>query len=53
MECTDDNFLLQEVEKPMRRGAMLGLVLTNQEVLVENVKLKHSLGCSDHEMGDP
>ncbi|PKU28776.1 glycerol kinase [Limosa lapponica baueri] len=26
------------------------LVLTNKEGLVENVKLKGSLGCSDHEM---
>jgi len=34
----------------MRRGAMLDLVLTNKEGLVGNVKLKGSLGCSDHEM---
>ncbi|GAB0182327.1 hypothetical protein GRJ2_000698000 [Grus japonensis] len=34
----------------MRRGAMLDLVLTNKEELVRNVKLKGSLGCSDHEM---
>ncbi|GAB0177124.1 hypothetical protein GRJ2_000177600 [Grus japonensis] len=29
---------------------MLDLVLTNKEVLVGNVKLKGSLGCSGHEM---
>ncbi|GAB0184567.1 hypothetical protein GRJ2_000922000 [Grus japonensis] len=29
---------------------MLDLVLTNKESLVGNVKLKGSLGCSDHEM---
>ena len=29
---------------------MLDLVLTNKEGLVGNVKLKGSLGCSDHEM---
>ncbi|KAJ7422120.1 hypothetical protein WISP_39421 [Willisornis vidua] len=29
---------------------MLDLVLTNKEGLVENVKLKGSLGCSDNEM---
>ncbi|GAB0189068.1 mitochondrial enolase superfamily member 1 [Grus japonensis] len=34
----------------MRRGAILDLVLTNKEGLVRNVKLKGSLGCSDHEM---
>ncbi|PKU39914.1 rna-directed dna polymerase from mobile element hypothetical protein [Limosa lapponica baueri] len=50
LECIDDNFLLQVVEEPMRRGAVLGLVLTNKEGLVGNVKLKGNLGCSDHEM---
>ncbi|GAB0183357.1 mitochondrial enolase superfamily member 1 [Grus japonensis] len=34
----------------MRRVAMLDLVLANKEGLVENVKLKGSLGCSVHEM---
>ena len=28
---------------------MLDLVLTNEEVLVGSVKIKGSLGCSDHE----
>ncbi|MCQ4179366.1 hypothetical protein FK518_27770, partial [Klebsiella pneumoniae] len=50
LECVDDNFLLQVIEEPMRRGAMLDLVLTNKEGLVGNVELKGSLGCSDHEM---
>ncbi|GAB0181349.1 hypothetical protein GRJ2_000600200 [Grus japonensis] len=50
LECVNDNFLLQVIEEPMRRGAMLDLVLTNKEGLVGNVKLKGSLGCSDHEM---
>ncbi|GAB0208302.1 hypothetical protein GRJ2_003295900 [Grus japonensis] len=50
LECIDDNFLLQVTEEPMRRGAMLDLVLTNKKGLVGNVKLKGSLGCSDHEM---
>ncbi|GAB0205350.1 hypothetical protein GRJ2_003000600 [Grus japonensis] len=48
--CVDDNFLLQVIEEPMRRGAMLELVLTNKEGLVGDVKLKGSLGCSDQEM---
>ncbi|GAB0189066.1 mitochondrial enolase superfamily member 1 [Grus japonensis] len=34
----------------MRRGAILNLVLTNKEGLVGDVKLKGSLGCSDHEI---
>ncbi|GAB0208907.1 hypothetical protein GRJ2_003356400 [Grus japonensis] len=50
LECVNDNFLLQVTEEPTRRGAMLDLVLPNKEGLVGNVKLKGSLGCSDHEM---
>ena len=50
LECVDGNFLLQVIEEPARRGAMLDLVLTNKEGLVGSVKLKVSLGCSDHEM---
>ncbi|GAB0204924.1 hypothetical protein GRJ2_002958000 [Grus japonensis] len=50
LECVDDNFLLQVIEEPTRRGAMLDLVLTSKEGLVGDVKLKGSLGCSDHEM---
>ncbi|GAB0176082.1 hypothetical protein GRJ2_000073400 [Grus japonensis] len=50
LECIDDNFLLQVNEEPTRRGAMLDLVLNNKEELVGNVKLKGSLGCSNHEM---
>jgi len=34
----------------MRRGALLDLVLTNKEGLVEDVQDGGSLGCSDHEM---
>ncbi|GAB0178933.1 hypothetical protein GRJ2_000358600 [Grus japonensis] len=50
LECVDDNFLLQVIEEPTRRGAMLDLILTNKEGLVGDVKLKGSLDCSDHEM---
>ncbi|TRZ10047.1 hypothetical protein HGM15179_017058 [Zosterops borbonicus] len=49
-EYVDDNFLLQVIEEPTRRDAMLDLVLANKKGLVGNVKLKGSLGCSDHEM---
>ncbi|GAB0204609.1 hypothetical protein GRJ2_002926500 [Grus japonensis] len=48
LKCVDDNCPLQE--EPTRRGAMLDLVLTKKEGLVGNVKLKGSLGYSDHEM---
>ncbi|KAK4818694.1 hypothetical protein QYF61_017915 [Mycteria americana] len=42
--------LVLVIEEPRRRGAVLDLALTNKEGLVGNVKLKGSLGCSDHEM---
>ncbi|GAB0206583.1 mitochondrial enolase superfamily member 1 [Grus japonensis] len=35
LECVDDNFLLQGIEEPTRRGAMLDLILTNKEGLNE------------------
>ncbi|GAB0203837.1 hypothetical protein GRJ2_002849300 [Grus japonensis] len=50
LECVDDNFLLQVIEEPTRRGATLDLILTNKEGLIGDIKLKGSLGCSDHEM---
>jgi len=50
LQSTDDNFLMQVVEEPMRRGALLDLKLTNKEGLVEDVKVGDSLSCSDHEM---
>ncbi|GAB0179465.1 hypothetical protein GRJ2_000411800 [Grus japonensis] len=50
LECIDDNFLLQGIKELTRRGAVLDLVLTNKEGLVGDMKLKGSLGCSDHEM---
>jgi len=50
LERVEDNFLLQMIEEPTKRGAILDLVLTNKEGLVGNVKVKGSLGCSGHEM---
>jgi len=47
-ECIDSNFPIQ-VREPIRRDALLGLILANEGV-VGNVKAKGSLGCSDHEM---
>ncbi|PKU48684.1 glycerol kinase [Limosa lapponica baueri] len=50
LECVNDNFLLQMIEEPTKKGAVLDLVLTNKEGLVGNVKFKGSLGCSDDKM---
>jgi len=46
----DYNFCLQVIAEPMRRHAMLDLVLSHREGLVGNVKLKGNLGCSAYEM---
>ncbi|PKU47503.1 hypothetical protein llap_2145 [Limosa lapponica baueri] len=48
LQCTDDNFLTQLVEEPSRREALLDPVLTNEEGLVEDIKVEGNLGCSDH-----
>lgn len=50
LQIIDDNFLMQVVEEPIRKGVLLDLVLTNQEGLVEDMKVGGSLGFSDHEM---
>jgi len=50
LQIISDNFLMQVVEEPTRKGALLDLVLTNKEGLVEDVKAGGRLGCSDHEM---
>jgi len=50
LQSIDDNFLMQVVEEPTRKGALLDLALTNKEGLVEDVKVGGSLGCSDHKM---
>lgn len=50
LECVDDNFFLQVMQKPLRRSAMMDFVLTNKEGLVGNVKLKGSLSFSGQEL---
>lgn len=45
-----ENFLLQVIQEPARRGVMLDLVLSKKEKLVGKVKPRDSLGCSDHGM---
>jgi len=49
-QSTDDNLLMQVVEEPTRRGALLDLVTVNKDGLAEDVKAGGSLGCSDHAM---
>jgi len=50
LQSIEDNFLMQMVEKLMRRGTLMDLVLTKKEGLVEDVKVGGSLSCIDHEM---
>jgi len=38
------------MDKPMRRGMLLDLVLRNKEELIEDMKDGGSLGCNDCEM---
>lgn len=45
MQCTNDKFLAKVIKEPIRKGALLDLMCTNEEEMV-----KSSLGCSDHEM---
>jgi len=50
LQSNNDNFLIQVVEEPTRKGALLDLVLTNKEGLAEDMKAGGRLGCSDPEM---
>ena len=50
LQCIDDNLLMQMVDEPIRGGALLDLVLTKKENLVEVRKVEVSLGCSNHEV---
>ena len=49
-QSINGNFLMQLVQEPTRKGALLDFALTNKEGLVEDVKVGGRLGCSDHEM---
>jgi len=50
LQSIDDNFLMQVVQEPTKKGALLDLVLTNKEGLVEDVKAGGRLVYRDHEM---
>jgi len=49
-ECVEDNFLMQLVSEPTRRGNSLDLLFTNREGLVGDMVVRGHLGLSDHEM---
>lgn len=44
LECIDDNFLAQVIEKMMKGGAFLDLKIITNDELVRNVKAGGSLG---------
>ncbi|GAB0206625.1 mitochondrial enolase superfamily member 1 [Grus japonensis] len=46
----NDNFLVQVLKEPMRKGALLDLLLVNREGLVGEVAIGGRLGHSDHEV---
>ena len=48
LESIDNNFLVQVLDTPTRGEALLDLVLTNVEEIVKYIKIRASLGCSDH-----
>lgn len=50
LQYTEDNFLMQVMEEPMRRGALLDIVFTNKEGLVGDVKAGSRLGCSNQKV---
>lgn len=52
LEHIHSNFLLQVNEEPVRRHALLDLILANKLGFTGDVKIKGSLCCSDHEMLD-
>jgi len=45
---TDDNFLVQILDRRTRQKAFLELVLASMEEIIRGVKIRSSLGCSDY-----
>ena len=48
INCLLDNFLTQVVQEPTRHTALLDLILTNDESIVDDIKVEENLGVSDH-----
>lgn len=53
LECVYGNFLLQVKDKPVRRGVLQIVIVTNNEGLLGDVKIKGRLGSSDREVVNP
>lgn len=45
LECIEDNFLIQVLDKLSRREVFLDLVLTNAEKLIKEMKIGDTLSC--------
>lgn len=52
LECIEDNFLVQALDKASRGLALLDLALTSAEDLIKVVKTGGSLGCIEHTLVD-
>lgn len=54
LKCTDENFPMKLIRKPMRGSTVLDPTLTPKEELIRHVNIMGSLGYSDHKIvGDP
>lgn len=47
LESTEDNFLVQALDRPTRGEVSLDLVLANAEEIIKEIEIGGSLGCSD------
>lgn len=50
LQIIDDKFLIQIMEKPMRRSVLLDLLPTNKAGLVGDLKTGNNFGCNGHEI---
>ena len=50
LKYTEENFLVQAIEGRTKKDAILDLISVDKEELFGNLKVRGSLGCSDHEM---
>ncbi|PKU47054.1 nedd4-binding protein 2-like 2 [Limosa lapponica baueri] len=48
LECIGDNFLSEVIDSPTRRDMILDLMVTNSSEQIGDIKIRGSLGCSDH-----
>lgn len=50
LECINDIFLTQGIQHPIRRGALLDLILTTSKSLIAAMKVRSITSCTDCEM---